>query len=92
MLWQRADQQEQPLWRLGVRIESVDDARRLTWLVRQCGQARVRAAARRRTADLAPRPQAVAAELRVQLPEEGAAAWMPQPRWRAWPANVSSRL
>ena len=80
------------MWRLGVRIESADDARRLSWLVRQCGEARVRAAARRRTADLAPRAQAVAAELRVELPEEGGADWMPQPRWRAWPANVSSRL
>lgn len=65
--WADEREMEPPLWRLGVRIESEGDARQLAWLVRRCGQARVREAARKRTADLAPRPLAVAAELRIDL-------------------------
>lgn len=65
--WRQRQETEQPLWQLGVRLENPGDARQLAWLVRRCGAARVRAAAIRRAAGLAPRPQAVAAELRVDL-------------------------
>lgn len=79
--------EEQPLWRLDVRIESPCDAQQLDWLVQCCGQSRVRAAARRRTASLAPRPLAVAAELGVELPaqlrEQPAPAWAAMPPMRA---------
>ncbi len=61
---------ELTLWRLGVRLETAADAAQLGWLVRRCGANRVRLAALRRTVRLAPRPAAVAAELRLELPAE----------------------
>ena len=61
---------ELTLWRLGVRLETAADAAQLGWLVRRCGANRVRLAAVRRTVRLAPRPAAVAAELRLELPSE----------------------
>ena len=62
--------EELTLWRLGVRLETAADAEQLGWLVRRCGAQQVRLAALRRTLRLAPRPAAVAAELRLELPAE----------------------
>lgn len=62
--------EESTLWRLGVRLETAVDAEQLGWLVRRCGANQVRLAAVRRTVRLAPRPAAVAAELRLELPAE----------------------
>ncbi len=57
--------EEQPLWSLGVRIESAEDIRLLSWLVRRYGERRVRAVASRGELPVAPRPEGVAAELEL---------------------------
>ncbi len=74
---QRID--EQPLWRLGVRIDTPEDLEQLAWLVQCRGAARVRAAALRRTALLAPRPPAVADELHLTLPAQAPRAQRSRP-------------
>lgn len=59
-----------PFWvRLGVRVESSEDARQLQWLLERFDSGRIRAVAHRLRLRESPRPERIARELGARIPE-----------------------
>jgi hypothetical protein len=60
----------EPFWvRLGVRVESSEDARQLHWLLERFDAGRIRYVARCLRLRDAPRPARIARELGAQIPQ-----------------------
>lgn len=60
----------EPIWnRLGIRVESAEDARQLHWLLERFDAGRIRHVAHCLKLRKAPKPERIARELGAQIPQ-----------------------